>query len=142
MGYEPLAGELATRTNGSLIATEGGTATTFGLYGAQERGQLFITPGTDVYEGMVVGQHIRSRDLEVNVCRKKHLTNMRSSGADDALRLEPPRVLSLDDAIEYIGDDELVEVTPKSFRLRKKTLSIDDRKREQKRRDMAMAGAN
>jgi GTP-binding protein len=142
MGYEPLAGELATRTNGSLIATEAGTATTFGLYGAQERGQMFISAGTDVYEGMVVGQHIRSRDLEVNVCRKKHLTNMRSSGADDALRLEPPRVLSLDDAIEYIGDDELVEVTPKSFRLRKKTLSIDERKREQKRRDMAMAGAN
>ena len=141
MGYEPLAGELNTRTNGSLIASESGTATTFGLYGAQERGQLFITPGTDVYEGMVVGQHIRNRDLEVNVCRKKHLTNMRSSGADEALRLEPPRVLSLDDAIEYIGDDELVEVTPKSFRLRKKLLSIDDRKREQKRRDMALQNA-
>ncbi len=142
MGYEPLAGELGTRTNGSLIASEGGTTTTFGLYGAQERGQLFITPGTDVYEGMVVGQHIRSRDLEVNVCRKKHLTNMRSSGADEALRLEPPRVLSLDDAIEYIGDDELVEVTPKGFRLRKKILSADDRKRDQKRRDMAMASAS
>ena len=142
MGYQPLAGELSTRTNGSLIASEGGTATTFGLYGAQERGQLFFGAGTDVYEGMVVGQHIRSRDLEVNVCRKKHLTNMRSSGADEALRLEPPRVLSLDDAIEYIGDDELVEVTPKSFRLRKKILSADDRKREQKRRDMAMAGTN
>ncbi|MBK9715624.1 MAG: translational GTPase TypA [Kouleothrix sp.] len=139
MGYEPLAGELNTRTNGSLIASEGGTTTTFGLYGAQERGQLFISAGTDVYEGMVIGQHIRSRDLEVNVCRKKHLTNMRSSGADEALRLEPPRVLSLDDAIEYIGDDELVEVTPKSFRLRKKILSADERKREQKRRDMAMA---
>lgn len=141
MGYEPLAGELNTRVNGSLIATEGGTATTFGLYGAQERGQLFIGAGIDVYEGMVVGQHIRSRDLEVNVCRKKHLTNMRSSGADEALRLEPPRVLSLDDAIEYIGDDELVEVTPKSFRLRKKILSIDERKREQKRKDMAMQGS-
>jgi GTP-binding protein len=139
MGYEPLAGELNTRNNGSLIASEGGSTTTFGLYGAQERGQLFITPGTDVYEGMVIGQHIRSRDLEVNVCRKKHLTNMRSSGADEALRLEPPRVLSLDDAIEYIGDDELVEVTPKAFRLRKKLLSADDRKREQKKRDMALA---
>jgi len=139
MGYEPLAGELGTRVNGSLIATESGTTTTFGLYGAQERGQLFITPGIEVYEGMVIGQHIRSRDLEVNVCRKKHLTNMRSSGADEALRLEPPRVLSLDDAIEYIGDDELVEVTPKSFRLRKKILSIDNRKRDQKRREMALA---
>ena len=142
MGYEPLAGELSTRTNGSLIASEGGSATNFGLYGAQERGQLFIGPGIDVYEGMVVGQHIRSRDLEVNVSRKKHLTNMRSSGADEALRLEPPRVLSLDDAIEYIGDDELVEVTPKSFRLRKKILSADDRKRDQKRRDIAMAAAS
>jgi GTP-binding protein len=142
MGYEPLAGELNTRTNGSLIATEAGISTGFGLYGAQERGQLFIGAGVEVYEGMVVGQHIRSRDLEVNVCRKKHLTNMRSSGADEALRLEPPRVLSLDDAIEYIGDDELVEVTPKSFRLRKKILTIDERKRQQKRKDMAMAEAN
>jgi GTP-binding protein len=139
MGYEPLTGEINTRANGSLIATESGTATGFGLYGAQERGQLFISAGVEVYEGMIVGQHIRSRDLEVNVCRKKHLTNMRSSGADDALRLEPPRVLSLDDAIEYIGDDELVEVTPKTFRLRKKLLSMDERKREQKRREMALA---
>jgi GTP-binding protein len=142
MGYEPLGGELNTRTNGSLIATEAGMSTGFGLFGAQERGQLFIGAGVEVYEGMVIGQHIRSRDLEVNVCRKKHLTNMRSSGADDALRLEPPRVLSLDDAIEYIGDDELVEVTPKSFRLRKKILGIDERKRQQKRKDMAMAEAN
>jgi GTP-binding protein len=142
MGYEPLGGELNTRTNGSLIATEAGISTGFGLYGAQERGQLFIGAGVEVYEGMVIGQHIRSRDLEVNVCRKKHLTNMRSSGADDALRLEPPRVLSLDDAIEYIGDDELVEVTPKSFRLRKKILGINERQRQQKRKDVAMAEAN
>jgi GTP-binding protein len=142
MGYEPIGGEITTRPNGSLIATEAGMSTAFGLYGAQERGQLFIGAGVEVYEGMVVGQHIRSRDLEVNICRKKHLTNMRSSGADEALRLEPPRVLSLDDAIEYIGDDELVEVTPKSFRLRKKILSIDERKRQQKRKEMAMADAN
>jgi GTP-binding protein len=138
MGYEPLAGEINTRSNGSLIATESGMSTGFGLFGAQERGQLFISAGTEVYAGMIIGQHIRSRDLEVNVCRKKHLTNMRSSGADDALRLEPPRVLSLDDAIEYIGDDELVEVTPKTFRLRKKLINADERKREQKRRDMAL----
>jgi GTP-binding protein len=138
MGYEPLAGEINTRSNGSLIATESGMSTGFGLFGAQERGQLFISAGTEVYTGMIIGQHIRSRDLEVNVCRKKHLTNMRSSGADDALRLEPPRVLSLDDAIEYIGDDELVEVTPKTFRLRKKLINADERKREQKRRDMAL----
>jgi GTP-binding protein len=142
IGYEPLAGEISTRANGSLIASESGVATTYGLHGAQERGQLFITPTMEVYEGMIVGQHIRDRDLEVNVCRKKHLTNIRSSTAEEALRLEAPRVLSLDDAIEYIGEDELVEVTPKSFRLRKKTLSADERKREQKRRDMAMAGAN
>ena len=139
MGYEPLVGEITTRAYGSLIATETGVATAFGLYGAQERGQLFIGAGVEVYEGMIVGQHIRSRDLEVNVCRKKHLTNMRSSGADEALRLEPPRIMSLDDAIEYISDDELVEVTPKSFRLRKKLLSMDERKREQKRREMALS---
>lgn len=139
MGYEPLSGEINTRSNGSLITSESGVATTYGLYGAQERGQLFITPGMDVYEGMIVGQHIRDRDLEVNVCRRKHLTNIRSSTAEEALRLEAPRVLSLDDAIEYIGDDELVEVTPKGFRLRKKLLHADDRRREQKRRDMAMA---
>lgn len=141
MGYEPLQGEIDTRENGSLIASEGGTATTFGLHNAQERGQLFIGSGVDVYEGMVIGQHARSTDLEVNVCKKKHLTNIRSSTADDALRLDPPRVLSLDDAIEYIGDDELVEITPKGFRIRKKILTLDERKRDQKRRDMAMAGA-
>src|SRR5262245_2526238 len=139
MGYEPLAGEISTRANGSLIASESGVATTFGLHNAQERGQLFIPAGMDVYEGMIVGQHIRDRDLEVNVCKRKHLTNIRSSTAEEALRLESPRVLSLDDAIEYIGDDELVEVTPKSFRLRKKLLSMDERKREQKRREMALA---
>jgi GTP-binding protein len=87
---------------------------------------------------MIVGQHIRPADLEVNVCKKKHLTNMRNSGGEEALHLESPRQLSLDDAIEYIGDDELVEVTPKGWRLRKKLLSVDDRRREQKRRDMAL----
>jgi GTP-binding protein len=141
MGYEPIQGEINTRANGSLIASESGTATTFGLFGAQERGQLFMGAGLEVYEGMIVGQHIRDRDLEVNVCKRKHLTNMRSSGADEALRLETPRNLSLDDAIEYISDDELVEVTPKSYRLRKKTLRLDERKREQKRREMALQNA-
>jgi len=139
MGYEPLAGEINTRTNGSLVASESGVATTFGLHNAQERGQLFIMPTMEVYEGMIIGQHIRDRDLEVNVCKRKHLTNIRSSTAEEALRLESPRVLSLDDAIEYIGDDELVEVTPKSFRLRKRLLSADERKREQKRRELALA---
>ncbi len=141
MGYEPLQGELDTRSNGSLIASEAGSATTFGLHNAQERGQLFVPAGIEVYEGMVIGQHAREKDLEVNVCKKKHLTNMRSSGADDAQRLEPPRVLSLDDAIEYIGDDELVEITPKGYRIRKKILLPDERKREQKKREMALAAS-
>ncbi len=139
LGYEPLVGEISTRTNGSLIASESGVATTYGLHSAQERGQLFITPGTEVYAGMIVGQHARDRDLEVNVCKRKHLTNIRSSTAEEALRLEAPRSLSLDEAIEYIGDDELVEVTPKSFRLRKRILNADERKREQKRRELALA---
>jgi GTP-binding protein len=128
-GYGPLAGPVATRNFGSLIAWEPGVTTTFGLHGAQERGQLFLGPGVEVYEGMVVGQHIREKDLEVNVCKKKHLTNMRSSTAEEALRLEPPRIMSLDDAIEYLADDELLEVTPKAFRLRKRVLSHQDRGR-------------
>jgi GTP-binding protein len=136
--YQPLAGEINTRAYGSLVASEAGVTTSFGLHGAQERGQLFVSAGLDIYEGMVIGQHIRERDLEVNVCKKKHLTNMRSSGADDALRLETPRNMSLDDAVEYIGDDELLEVTPKAFRLRKRLLSMDERKRDQKRREMAI----
>ncbi len=128
-GYEPYAGEIQTRGNGSLIAWESGMATTYGLHAAQERGQLFITPGTDVYEGMIIGQHIRESDLEVNVCRKKHLTNIRNSGSEEALRLETPRDLSIDDAIEYLAEDELLEVTPESFRLRKRLLSKHDRSR-------------
>jgi GTP-binding protein len=136
--YQPVAGEINTRSNGSLVASEAGVTTTFGLHGAQERGQLFIGAGVDIYEGMIIGQNSRERDLEVNVCKKKHLTNIRSSGADDALRLETPRVLSLDDAVEYLGDDELLEVTPKAYRLRKRLLSMDERKRDQKRREMAL----
>ncbi len=139
-GYEPLAGEIDTRESGSLIASESGVATSYGLHAAQERGQLFISPGQEVYAGMIVGQHIRDSDLEVNVCREKHLTNMRNSrGAEDALRLEPPRNLSLDDAIEYLSDDELVEVTPGGWRLRKRLLLSDERRKEKKRRDMALA---
>jgi GTP-binding protein len=129
-GYEPYAGEIQTRSNGSLIAWEPGVATAYGLHAAQERGQLFITPGTEVYEGMIVGQHIRESDLEVNVCRKKHLTNIRNSGSEEALRLETPRDLSLDDAIEYLAEDELLEVTPEGFRLRKRLLSKHDRSRQ------------
>ena len=128
-GYDPYAGEIQTRATGSLIAWESGTTTTYALYGAQDRGQLFISAGVEVYEGMVVGQHQRDSDLEVNVCRKKHLTNIRNSNAEEALRLESPRNLSLDDAIEYLAEDELLEVTPAAFRLRKRLLSKHERSR-------------
>jgi GTP-binding protein len=128
-GYGPLAGPVAARELGSLVAWESGVTATYGLNAAQERGQLFLGPGVEVYEGQVVGQHIRERDLEVNVCKKKHLTNMRNSTAEEALRLESPRVLSLDDAIEFLAEDELLEVTPKAFRLRKRLLSKHDRDR-------------
>jgi GTP-binding protein len=124
-----MAGPVATRELGSLIAWETGLTSTYGLNGAQERGQLFLGAGLEVYEGQVVGQHIRERDLEVNVCKKKHLTNMRNSTAEEAIRLEPPRVLSLDDAVEFLADDELLEVTPKSFRIRKRLLSKHERDR-------------
>lgn len=135
LGYEPLSGEIDTRDFGSLIASESGVATTYGLNAAQERGQLFIQPGQEVYEGMIVGQHIRENDLEVNVCRKKHLTNFRNNIGEETLRLEAPRLLSLDDAIEYVSDDDLVEVTPKGWRLRKKLLSATERHRQRKRRE-------
>ncbi|MDQ6693863.1 MAG: translational GTPase TypA [Chloroflexota bacterium] len=128
-GYGPLAGTIATRELGSLVAWESGTTATFGLEAAQQRGQLFLGAGVDIYEGQVVGQHIRERDLEVNVCKKKHLTNMRNSTAEIAIRLEPVRNLSLDDAIEFLDDDELLEVTPKAFRLRKRLLSKHERDR-------------
>jgi GTP-binding protein len=128
-GYGPYAGPVATRELGSLIAWESGVTSTYGLNNSQERGQLFLGPGVDVYEGQIVGQHLREKDLEVNVCKKKHLTNMRNSTAEEAIRLEPVRVLSLDDAVEFLADDELLEVTPKAFRLRKRLLSKHERDR-------------
>jgi GTP-binding protein len=128
-GYGPLAGPVTTRESGSLVAWETGVTTSFGLNNAQERGQLFLGPGVEVYEGQIVGQHIRDKDLEVNVCKKKHLTNMRNSTAEEGIRLEPPRILSLDDAIEFLAEDELLEVTPKAFRLRKRLISKHDRDR-------------
>ncbi len=138
-GYHPLAGEISTRTHGSLVAHEAGTATTFGLNNAEGRGILFIGPGTEVYEGMIVGENPREEDVVVNVAKKKHLTNMRSSNADMAVQLTPPRNMSLDDAIEYIADDELMEVTPLNIRLRKKILNNEERgkrnKSAQKARD-------
>ena len=121
-GYDPFKGEIAARNKGSLIAFETGKSVTYGLFNAQERGTLFIGAGVDVYQGMIIGENPRPEDMEVNVCKEKHLTNTRASGSDDALRLVPPRVFSLEQAIEYIGEDELVEITPKSIRLRKKIL--------------------
>ena len=120
--YQPYKGDIPRRNTGSLISFETGEAVTYGLYNAQERGSLFIGAGTPVYEGMVVGASPKVEDLVVNVCKKKHLTNTRASGSDDALRLVPPRKLSLEDSLEFIADDELLEVTPKSIRIRKRIL--------------------
>ena len=122
-GYEPYKGDIERRNTGSLISFETGEAVTYGLYNAQERGQLFIGSGTPVYEGMIVGASPKTEDLVVNVCKRKHLTNTRASGSDDALRLVPPRVLSLEDCLEFLADDELLEVTPESLRIRKRILS-------------------
>ncbi|MBP3793718.1 MAG: translational GTPase TypA [Ruminococcus sp.] len=128
--YQPYKGDIPKRPTGSLVAFETGEAVTYGLYNAQERGELFITPGTQVYEGMVVGSSPKQEDLIVNVCKKKHLTNTRASGSDDALRLTPPRVLSLEDSLEFLAEDELLEVTPKNIRIRKKTLSNTQRAKD------------
>lgn len=125
--YQPYKGDISKRTTGSLIAFETGEAVGYGLFNAQERGPLFIGPGTQVYEGMVVGENPRGDDMAVNVCKKKQLTNMRASGSDDALRLIPPRQMSIEAALEFISDDELLEITPKSIRIRKKILSNTER---------------
>ena len=132
-GYQPLAGEIAVQRSGSLIAVETGTTTTYGLENAETRGALFVGPGTDVYAGMIVGKHQRDTDLEVNVCKQKHLTNVRSSTKEIVEKLTPPTVMTLDRAIEYIGADELVEVTPKSVRMRKRILDANLRRRAEKR---------
>ena len=124
-GFEPFAGDIETRGQGVLIAFETGTAVTYGLYNAQDRGALFIGAGTPVYEGMIVGINPKPDDITVNVCKKKHVTNMRSAGADDAMRLTPPLTFSLEQCLEFVEDDELCEVTPKSIRLRKKILNND-----------------
>lgn len=127
--YRPKLGAIESAPHGSLIAFESGTAMTYGLLNAEERGQLFITPGTPVYEGMVVGQNNKPEDLEVNVCKEKHLTNMRSKGDGVAEALDAPRIMSLEEAMEYLSDDELLEVTPKSLRIRKKLLKSHERRR-------------
>ena len=133
IGYEPWHGPIASNRAGALVATEGGTALTHGLSNAQERGMTFIEPGTEVYEGMIVGQHPRQGDLPVNVCRAKKLTNMRSSTEDIMVRLTPPMILSLEQALDFLSDDELLEVTPKNLRLRKQLLTQDERVKARKR---------
>ena len=126
-GYEPYKGDVQQRNQGSLVAYEAGETTTYGLFAAQERGKLFIGPGTPVYEGMIVGANSKADDLVVNVCKKKHMTNTRASGSDDALKLVPHTNLSLEQSLEFIADDELVEVTPKNIRLRKIILNKEQR---------------
>jgi GTP-binding protein len=122
-GYGPWAGDIQRRTNGAMIADRQGTATPYALFHLQERGTLFVAPGTGVYEGMIVGEYSRSGDLDVNICREKKLTNIRAAGHDEAIRLTPPRLLGLEDALEWIDGDELLEVTPGTIRVRKRVLA-------------------
>ena len=129
-GFEPYKGDIDRRTMGSLISYETGESIVYGLYNAQDRGRLFIGPNVPVYMGMVVGENPKNEDLVVNVCKTKHLSNCRSSSSDEALRLEPPKVMSLEEAIEFIGDDELLEITPRSIRIRKTILDHQMRMRE------------
>ena len=136
--YLPMAGTMSTRSTGSLVSWETGLATTFGLKNAEERGVLFIPPGLEVYAGMVVGEHQRPGDLTVNVCKKKHLTNMRSSNRDIDVRLTTPRQMSLDEAIEYLSEDELLEVTPLSYRIRKRVMDREERGKMIKRAKEAL----
>ena len=133
-GYEPFKGELAHRTRGALVALETGEAVAYGMFKLQERSTFFVEPGTKVYAGMIVGENSREGDMTVNVCRTKALTNMRASGSDEAVRLEPPRLMTLEQAIEWIGDDEYVEVTPNHIRLRKKYLDHNERNRMSKKK--------
>ncbi len=133
-GYEPYKGDMVQRQQGSLVAHETGETSAYGLFNAQDRGTLFVGPGLEVYEGMIVGESPKNEDIVVNVCKKKHVTNMRAAGSDDALKLTPPTVLSLEQSLEFITDDELVEVTPKSIRLRKMVLSKELRMKQASRK--------
>jgi GTP-binding protein len=128
-GYGPWAGEVTHRTTGVVVADRPGLSNAYALFGVQERSELFIGSGVDVYEGMIIGENARGEDMDVNATKEKKLTNMRTHSHDEALRLTPPRELTLESAIEFIGVDELVEVTPKSIRLRKRVLSQHDRRR-------------
>ena len=133
-GYEPHKGDFAHRNRGALIALEDGTSVAYGMFKVQERSTFFIEPGIRVYKGMVVGENAREHDMVINVCKTKHLTNMRASGSDEAIRLEPPHIMSLEQAIEWISEDEYVEVTPQSIRLRKKYLDHNERNRMSKKK--------
>ena len=126
-GYAPWQGDIPTRPTGSLVADRAGRVTAYAVFNLQERGEIFVTPGTEVYEGMVVGENARDADLNVNIVKEKKLTNMRASTSDEAIRLVPPRILNLEQAIEFIRADEFVEVTPGSIRLRKRVLKANQR---------------
>ena len=133
-GYAPYKGDIPTRTQGSLISFEKGEAVAYGLHSAQDRGILFVAPGTKVYEGMVVGSNPKGNDIEVNICKKKQQSNVRASGSDEALRLSPPKIMSLEEALEFIEDDELIEITPENLRIRKKILDNTKRYKSKKRK--------
>ena len=128
-GYEPFKGTLTHRTRGAIVALEDGVAVAYAMGKLQERSTFFVDPGTRVYAGMIVGENSREQDMVVNICKTKHLTNMRASGSDEAIHLEPPRLPTLEQAIEWISDDEYVEITPKSIRLRKRYLDHNERNR-------------
>ncbi len=132
--YRPQEGEIPQRSNGVLVSMVHGKAVAFALDGLQQRGELFVAPGDEVYEGMIVGEHSRENDLEVNPTKEKKLTNIRAAGSDENILLKPPRKMSLEAALEYIEEDELVEVTPTQIRLRKVLLKQADRRREARRR--------
>lgn len=136
-GYQPFRGEIPMRFTGSLVASETGETTSYGIYNTQERGDMFVVPATPVYEGMIVGQNPKGQDIAVNPCKKKHLTAIRSSGADEKLLLTPPIIFSLEEAIEFIADDELIEVTPKSIRLRKRILNTELRLKAEAKRKLS-----
>ena len=128
-GYDSYKGEIPGRSRGSIVSFEDGESITYGLYNAQERGTLFIGAGVPVYEGMIVGECSRAEDIDINVCKGKKLTNTRASGSDDALKLTPPRKMTLEQCLEFINDDELVEITPENIRMRKRVLNSAERKK-------------
>jgi GTP-binding protein len=135
-GYAPFKGEIAGRRTGALLSTEAGEAVAYALWNLEDRGPMMIEPGWKVYRGMIVGEHTRGNDLEVNVLKGKKLTNIRTHSKDEAVRLTPPIRMTLEKALAYIADDELVEVTPKSIRLRKKLLDPNERKKDERRKEV------